>query len=183
VCSLICIGRTPRCAREVQETGRVRMDRITELIRGSVYSISDLSRLTGGTKREPRLNMAFETGIIYGLSHSTPSKYQWFLLESQKHRLNRTLSDLNGHDPKIHADRPDRVIRIVIDWFRPITAGYRLPSPLQVVGVYKELLSRLPRLSRDECGYPACEVLIGAVIEIGRTRGILPLTRLNSLDN
>jgi hypothetical protein len=155
------------------------MSRITELIRNSAYAISELSRLTGGTDREPRLNMAFEAGIIYGLSHIKPTVYQWFLLESRRHRLTRTLSDLNGHDPKIHENHPEKIIRIVIDWFRPLSINYKLPSPRKVLSVYNELLSRLPRLTRDECGYPACEVLITAVVEIAERRNVKP-TRIHN---
>ncbi len=179
VCSLICIGRNPRCAREVQETSRARMTRITELIRNSAYAISDLSRMTGGVRKEPRLNMAFEAGIIYAVNHLRPKVYQWFLLESEQHRLTRTLSDLNGHGPEIHGNRPERIIQIVINWFRPLSINYRLPTPRLVLGLYNVLLSRLPRLTKDECGYPAFEVLIPAVVEIAELRNVAP-TRIHN---
>jgi hypothetical protein len=53
----------------------------------------------------PRFNMPFELGLCV-LTH--PKSF--FMLESEAYRLQRTLSDLNGHDPLIHSNEPHALL-------------------------------------------------------------------------
>src|SRR5215467_2621272 len=60
-------GFVARCAREIDDSGQVRLDKIYDLISMSKYGIHDLSR-TGldKTYRLPRFNMPLELGIFLG---------------------------------------------------------------------------------------------------------------------
>jgi hypothetical protein len=58
----------------------------------------------------PRFNMPFELGIAVERSRRPDVTHQWVVFEEQPHRLQRTLSDLNGTDPYIHLGDPDRLL-------------------------------------------------------------------------
>lgn len=57
--------------------------------------------------------MPFELGLVV----VRPSA-KWFVFESKPFRLQKTLSDLNGHDPLIHRGRPRDAIIKLRDVFR-----------------------------------------------------------------
>lgn len=57
-------GFRPVCARERMNSAQIRIDKITDLIRDSRYSIHDLSRTEVDERYSlPRFNMSLELGI------------------------------------------------------------------------------------------------------------------------
>ncbi len=106
VSGLIALGCIPRCAVEIVESGEGRLNRIYRLLGESQYSIHDLSRVQGSTRRrEARFNMPFELGLAYSLRKEKRT-HQFLIFEEVRYRLTRTLSDLNGFDPQIHDGEP-----------------------------------------------------------------------------
>ena len=97
ISAIIAIGRTPRCVLEVPEQGDGRLTRIFNLMRSCSVSLHDLSRVG----MPVRFNMPFELGIAFALRR-IEGRHKFVLLEAKRHRLQRTLSDLNGFDPRIH---------------------------------------------------------------------------------
>ncbi len=174
VCSIVCIGKQPRSALEVRETGIGRMEKIMDLIIGCGYSINDLSRMPGGKEKLPRMNMAFELGIVYAMEYTKRGKYQWFLLESKLHRLSKTLSDLAGHDPRIHSNKPAAIIKIVVEWFKPLTEGFKFPTPKKVLKVFEDLKALIPKLREEHCGEPPFEELVYAAGRIAEKKRVIP---------
>lgn len=88
--------------------GRARMERIVELIAQSQYAICDLSRVDA-----PRLNMAFETGLVLGARYfggETHRTKDLLILDRVERRYKKTLSDLGGVDGAAHGNRPPRAI-------------------------------------------------------------------------
>jgi hypothetical protein len=81
-------------------TGNRRLDRIASLIKSCAYSIHDLSRvqLDRHTPLTPRFNMPFELGLAVAWAQAHP-RHRWFVFESVRRRLNKSLSDLDGTDP------------------------------------------------------------------------------------
>src|SRR5258708_23652647 len=81
--------------------GTRRLDRIFELIQSCEFSIHDLSRvqLDKAKPRTPRFNMPFELGLTIGIG--TPG-HEWIVCESRRHRVSKSLSDLDGTDVYIH---------------------------------------------------------------------------------
>ena len=128
---LAALGRDPHCVLEVPSGGRNRLDRIYHLIAACGASIHDLSRVTAsGPLRVPRFNMPFELGLAYAIAQHHP--HSFFVLETRPHRLQASLSDLNGHDPHIHGGSQDGVLRCLLDCFG--TGSYQPPfSHSQVV--------------------------------------------------
>lgn len=116
IAALTALGRTPRRVLEVPSSGRNRLERILDLISSCGASVHDLSRVSrSGPYRVPRFNMPFELGLVYSLSRRRPHRF--FLFEEKPHRLQASLSDLNGHDPHIHGGTQAGVIRCVLDCF------------------------------------------------------------------
>jgi hypothetical protein len=59
--------------------------------------------------------MPFELGLAVLLGER--GGHEWFVLESRRHRLQRSLSDLNGTDPLIHHGSPERLLQVLATVF------------------------------------------------------------------
>jgi hypothetical protein len=112
IAGLSAFGLVPRATIEIP-TSKTRLDRIIQLIRGCRYSFHDLSRveLDPTHPPTPRFNMPFELGLAVSWAKHGNSSHDWFVLEAARHRLNKSLSDMNGTDPHIHDNTPDGVLR------------------------------------------------------------------------
>jgi hypothetical protein len=97
ISALVSLGREPHCVLEIPEQGTGRLPRIFRLIRSCPVSVHDLSRVG----LPVRFNMPFELGLAVAVSR-IERRPKFILLESKQHRLQKTLSDVNGFDPGIH---------------------------------------------------------------------------------
>lgn len=113
-------GYKPRISLERADSAENRIEKITELIRNSKFGIHDLSRLVSTRPGEPyRMNMPFELGIDYGckkLKGGKWSKKKILILEKERYRFQKSISDLSGSDIKSHDDEVDKVILAVRNW-------------------------------------------------------------------
>ncbi len=55
--------------------------------------------------------MPFELGVVVGWQNAAPTDHDWFVFESSRHRLQKSLSDLNGTDPFIYGLSPEGILR------------------------------------------------------------------------
>jgi hypothetical protein len=112
IAGVAAFGLNPRATLELTG-GERRLDRIFKLIEACRYSFHDLSLVKLDRKRPttPRFNMPFELGLVIGWQNAAPSGHQWFVFESSRHRLQKSLSDLNGTDPFIYGRNPEGVLR------------------------------------------------------------------------
>ncbi len=103
IAGLCGFGLMPHATIEIPGSAR-RLDRILTLIRSCRYSFHDLSRveLSATPPATPRFNMPFELGLAVAIAKMERRKHEWFVFESVRHRLNKSLSDLAGTDPYIH---------------------------------------------------------------------------------
>lgn len=65
--------------------------------------------------------MPFELGLAVCWSLIRPRDHEWFLFEEMPHRLQRSLSDLNGTDPYIHNGAADRLLIELTNAFIRVT--------------------------------------------------------------
>src|SRR5262249_15117858 len=93
IAGICAFGLTPRCVLEIQPTS-ARLRRLLELISSCEFSIHDLSRvqLSATSPRCPRFNMPFELGMTIAWSETANRNHYWIVLESQKYRLQKSLS-------------------------------------------------------------------------------------------
>jgi len=114
------LGFYPRLAPENADNAANRLDRILELIRGSKYSIHDLSRCKSrGVGEFSRLNMPFELGIDFGckrFSEGTCEAKTMLILEETRWDYQKSLSDIAGWDIHSHDGDHIKAVKRVRDW-------------------------------------------------------------------
>ena len=112
IAGVAAFGLDPRATLELT-SGERRLDRIFKLISACRYSFHDLSlvKLDQKPPATPRFNMPFELGLVVGWQNAAPSGHGWFVFESSRHRLQKSLSDLNGSDPFIYGPTVDGILR------------------------------------------------------------------------
>lgn len=147
IAGLCGFGLTPRATLEIPG-GERRLDRIFRLVRGCRYSFHDLSRveLDRRPPATPRFNMPFELGLAVALSRLRPQGHQFFLFETVKHRLAKSLSDMSGTDPYIHGGRPRGVLNALAN---ALVRVERRPTVTVLELIYRDLKAAAPVIRRD----------------------------------
>jgi hypothetical protein len=118
--TIVYFGYRPRLALERADSAESRIDKILGLINESKFGIHDLSRLIATEKDEScRMNMPFELGIDYGCQKLRGGRWarkKILILEKERYRFQKAISDLSGSDIKSHGDEVSKVIAAVRDW-------------------------------------------------------------------
>jgi len=141
IAGISAFGFAPRATLEIPFSQR-RLDRIVSLIASSQYSVHDMSRveLDRTAPRTPRFNMPFELGLTVGLG-----KQAWIVCETQRHRIKKSLSDLDGTDVYIHDGTVRGVFRELCNAF---VRTRRQPSVVQMMQIYRILRSNFAGILR-----------------------------------
>jgi hypothetical protein len=137
IAGLSGFGLVPRATVEIPSSDR-RLDRIVKLIRECQYSFHDLSRVQLDRQKPPtpRFNMPFELGLAVDWALVSDPKHQWFVFESRSHRLQKSLSDLNGTDPYVHNAEADGVLRGLMN---ALTRKVHRPTFAELNGIHSDL--------------------------------------------
>ncbi len=113
-------GFNPRLSLEVSDSGQVRLEKITDIIKNCKYSIHDLSIVKSKKAKEfARMNMPFELGIDYGLRKSgidLLNTKQFLILEATKYDYMKAISDINGFDIKVHSNDTEKLFDCLYSW-------------------------------------------------------------------
>jgi hypothetical protein len=143
IAGISAFGFTPRATLEIPFSRR-RLERIKSLISASQYSIHDLSRvqLDRGAPRTPRFNMPFELGLTVGIGRAN---HAWIVCETRRHRVKKSLSDLDGTDVYVHDGTVRGVLRELCNAF---VRTRRQPTVKQMLQIYRILRSRLAGILR-----------------------------------
>jgi hypothetical protein len=140
------LGFNPRLSLERVDSAESRIDKIVGLINQSKYGIHDLSRIVSeGENEHYRMNMPFELGIDYGcqkLKEGVWSQKQILILEKERYRYQKALSDLSGSDIKNHDDEAPKIIKAVRDWF-VTTESMRADSGKKIWNSYNDFQAYL----------------------------------------
>ncbi len=145
---LTAFGLTARTTLEIPG-GERRLDRIFELIAACRYSFHDLSRVERdpAPPPTPRFNMPFELGLaVAWQGMSRRREHTWFVFESVNHRLQKSLSDLDGTDPYIHDGTVDGLFR---ELSNALVRSRRQPSVRRMSTIYQVIRSDAPKIKRD----------------------------------
>ena len=145
IAGISAFGLVPRATLEIRTSLR-RLEKIVALVSKCRYSLHDLSRveLDVQAPRTPRFNMPFELGLAVARQLSAGiGKHKWFVCESQKLRLLKSLSDLNGTDPYVHGGTIAGVFRELCNIF---VRADRQPTVQQMFQIYREMHRNLPRV-------------------------------------
>jgi hypothetical protein len=147
-------GFAPQLA--IQEvSGRVRLEKILDLMRDSRLSIHDISRLPVRRGDLPRFNMPFECGLFVGMKESGAKQHaskQYLVLDAKAHRHQKTLSDAAGLDPQIHSNKPVRAVNAVRHFLgselRKLGTNEQAPGAAAIWLRYQRFLKGLPGRTR-----------------------------------
>ena len=123
--------------------GERRLDRILALIQSYRYSIHDLSRveIDRNPPPTPRFNMPCELGLTITWEKLNPSRHTWFVFESRRRRLQKSLSDLDGTDPNIHGATVEGIMRELCNAF--VRRRGAVPSVPDMMKTYRRVVRQL----------------------------------------
>jgi hypothetical protein len=146
IAGLSAFGLVPRATLEIPTSQR-RLERIANLIGQCAYSIHDLSRVQVDTKapRVPRFNMPFELGLAVALDAGN-RRETWYVCETMRYRISKSLSDLDGTDVRIHGGTVKGLFGALCDIFVRKT---HQPSVQEMYQTYLGLRRSLPNIMKQ----------------------------------
>ena len=141
----------PRSARELDDAGQTRIDKLFTLIDECRYGVHDLSRTElDAANALPRFNMPLELGIFLGAKRygGVQKAKRLLILDVEQYRYQKFISDLAGMDIHEHRGDPVRALRETRDWLANVSRR-ALPSADRVARLYETFLARLPGLAAE----------------------------------
>lgn len=160
VFTVVRSGLTARCAREADDAGENRFDKICRIIRSSRFGIHDISKTEPDSGSSlPRFNMPLELGLFLGArrfgGHLQSGK-RTLVLDREPYRYQQFISDIAGQDIHAHGGITDRLIEEVATWLRDATQDLRVPGGRAIAAEFAEFCAAVPgicaakRLHPDE---------------------------------
>jgi hypothetical protein len=147
IAGVSAFGLVPRATIEIPG-GERRLDRILSLIQTCGYSFHDLSRVEVDRKIPwtPRFNMPFELGLTVAWSKSRATEHSWFVFEALNHRIQKSLSDLNGTDVYVHRGTVDGLLGQLSN---ALVRSDHQPTMDQLREIFNDLKRSCQKLKRD----------------------------------
>lgn len=143
IAGLSGFGLIPRATLEIPGSRR-RLDRIIELVQSCSFSFHDLSRVGSGL---PRFNMPFELGLTVALANRNARSHNWFVFEAREHRLQQTLSDLDGTQVYVHKGRP---LNVLYQLTNALVRTTHQPTIKELQLIYEDLTRKSIELKRSQ---------------------------------
>lgn len=144
-------GFVARCALEEDDGSQIRIQKIYAIISQCRLDIHDLSRIeVSKDTRLPRFNMPLELGAFLGAKYfgrSEQRRKSCLILDSQKYRYQKFISDIAGQDIQAHGNDPRKTVTIVRNWLR-VYSPVSFPTGSIIGSRYEAFRSDLPLLCR-----------------------------------
>ena len=151
VFTVAACGFVPRTTLEHDDASQVRIEKIYRLIGSSALGIHDVSRTELDAENQlPRFNMPLELGVFLGAKRFGPGQHRskrCLILDRDRYRFQKFISDIGGQDIKSHGDSPDIAIRAVCDWLRNVPGARPLPGGPHLWAKYQKFSKRLAAMS------------------------------------
>lgn len=142
-----------RCALEVIDASENRLDKLIRLLRDCRLGIHDISRTEPDAEsRLPRFNMPFELGLFLGakrFGNKSQQNKNCLILDSEKYRYQKFLSDIAGQDIAAHDNAPSKVLTLVRDWLNTQAGSQQLPGPMQLSKQFASFLRDRTDICRE----------------------------------
>lgn len=153
VFAVMALGFEPRCALERDTGTQERLKKIVEIIHSCQFGIHDLSfmRIDRSTKL-PRYNMAFELGLFLGCCEFGGKGHKGkscLILDRERWRYRKSLSDLSGRDIQGHKNDPKHAITAVRNWLATESQHSDIPGGSFIIRQYRRFRRELPNLCRS----------------------------------
>jgi len=162
------LGFAARCATERDDSGEVRLQKILSLITECKYGLHDLSRAEVNAPDLPRFNMPFELGLFMGCRQFGAGHHRQkvtLILDSDRYRYQRFLSDIAGQDIKAHGDDPEKAVAVVRKWLGPTPERAKPHGAAAIWKRYQQFQAALPDLCADPAMSITPEELRGSFVE------------------
>lgn len=149
------MGFRARSALEARNAGKVRIDKIQDIIAECKYSIHDISRTQIDKRyRLPRFNMPLELGIDLGCKRFGEGHEQEkviLVLDVQRFRYQRFISDIAGQDVYSHGGTQKQIVAQIRDWLRPELdpKKVRVPGGAELLRRFRIFQRALPSICRS----------------------------------
>ena len=146
--AVVDCGYSPRSALELVDSGDIRLHKIENLIESSKYGIHDLSNMDlDKDSKLPRFNMPLELGIFLGAKRygdKTQKKKRILVLDKERYRYQKSISDISGQDIKSHGGKEERAIKCIRDWLQTASRRTTLPGARHITNRYRGFEKELP---------------------------------------
>jgi hypothetical protein len=153
VFTVVRSGFTPRCARESDDGGEVRFEKICRIISGCPYAVRDISKTEPDADSGlPRFNMPFELGLFLGAKRfgGRPHRQKKSLIfDRAPFRYQSFISDISGQDIHPHNGEVDQLIRELATWLRDQAGDPKVPGGIAVADEYSKFKADLPSIAGD----------------------------------
>jgi len=117
-------GYRARCAKEADNSGRNRLQKIMGIIAECRFAVHDISRTEPDLVNQlPRFNMPLELGLWLGaetFGGEVHAEKQCCVFDVDQYRFQKFISDIAGHDIHAHGGEVDRLIVELTKWLRTL---------------------------------------------------------------
>lgn len=148
VFAVLRCGFAPRCALETDDSSENRFTKIQKIVEQCRYGIHDISRTqTGGDPPLPRFNMPLELGLFLGAKrYGDPeqTRKRVLVLDTERYRYQRFISDLAGQDIHAHDNDPGKAIAVVTSRLRTQSGRTTIPGGKRVAEEFASFQLDLP---------------------------------------
>jgi hypothetical protein len=152
VFGVIACGFRARCARELDDAGETRIDKLYRIIEQCRFGIHDISKTELDIKNGlPRFNMPLELGIFLGAKRYGPKNQKnkrCVILDREQYRFQMFMSDIAGMDIKAHNGDPRLMVKCIRDFLVTSSKRKTVPTAMRILESYDAFLEALPELSR-----------------------------------
>lgn len=146
--TVIRSGFNPRCAREDDDGGDVRFDKICRIIEDCKYGIHDISKTeTDGEPPLPRFNMPLELGLFLGArkyGDAEQALKKAIIFDREPYRYQKFISDISGQDIHAHNNDVGQLIVGVAAWLRRASKRKTVPGGTAIAEEYAVFMDNLP---------------------------------------
>lgn len=143
-------GFRPRCARENDDGGEVRIAKILRIIGECPYGIHDISKTEPDPASGlPRFNMPLELGLYLGaraFGGRAQKRKKLLILDREAHRYQRFISDIGGQDIHAHGGEVSRTILRIATWLRDEARDPNVPGGRAIAVEFTRFRADLPAL-------------------------------------
>lgn len=149
VFTVLACGFQVRTARELEDGGEARLDKLFRIIEESRYGIHDLSRTELGANGLPRFNMPFELGLFLAARRFGGDAHRskrTLVLDVAAYRYQQFISDLNGIDPQAHGGSVVNAIEIVRNWLANVSRR-KIAGPRVIIDAHTRFEQDRPAIA------------------------------------
>ena len=147
-------GFRPRCALETDDGATNRFALIADIIEECRFGIHDISRTdSDGIPPLPRFNMPLELGLFLGARRygEKPQKEKrCIILDSERYRFQRFISDIAGQDIHSHDNTPSTCIEEVATWLRTQSRSKTVPGGRAIALEFVAFQAVLPTICKAQ---------------------------------